>query len=917
MSDLVGRRVGPYEVRDQIGQGGMATVYRGYQTSLNRYVAIKVLPIWMAQDSQFVQRFRQEALAAGGLRHPNILTVLDAGTFEGQHYIVMDYASGGTLADRLRTGPMAPDQAAELIAQIADALDHAHRRGIVHRDIKPSNILLDEDGRPLLADFGIAQAMGTGPRLTQSGASIGTPEYMSPEQSQGERVDGRSDIYSLGIVLYQLLTGRVPFQATTPVATLYQVVHEPPPPPRRFNPNIPAYLENIILRALAKQPEQRFASAREMADALRQRRVVTPPPIITPRDATRLMAPPSPHTTPRHQSGSDTSSPAGAPAPTADQPKKRSAGVGILIGAISFLIVALLGGGIYLVISGRGGSNATPTAATANASVVQPASPTAAPTPTPAITVIEKIVVASMTPTFTPLPPTQTPIIVIVTVIPPTAAPTDTPTSAPTNTPRPTPSPTAVPIVASSKPGVILDFETFGTWRRGDEPYGSFVQSNERKHEGNYSGKLAYEIPAVEKHYVVFERIPPIAIPGQPDVLTLWVYGDGSNHYLNAWIQDSQGEVRQFTFGQIRHSGSWQPMAVSLDVKAPWPQGHIRGPDNGRLDYPISFDGLVLDVVPRAGVSTYSGAIYVDDLTTGGVAAPGQTAAPAATGSPTTPLAAPAPSGPLGGRIVYTAGNGATTDVVILDVASKGSRRLFPNARQPDIRKDGRVVFNGIGGDKNNLFSINADGSRETMNGLHPEDSYPHWSPSGESVVFQSTLGDGRERIYIQWDMTHAEEPKVLTVNGIHVYGRSPTWLENWRIAFSGCNYWAGGSHCGIWTVNSNGSGQPQQLTEQVQDRTSDSANGILLYASSATGNWEIYAIPVTGGAPRNLTNNPSQDVGATFSPDGGSIAFISNRDGGWGIWVMNADGSNPQKLIAVPNGFGQGWAEERLAWGP
>jgi serine/threonine-protein kinase len=893
----------------------MATVYRAYQTSLNRYVAIKILATWMAQDSQFVQRFRQEALAAGGLRHPNILNILDAGTLDGQHYIIMDYAPGGTLADRFRQGAISPDQAADLVAQIADALDHAHRRGIVHRDIKPSNILMDEDGRPLLADFGIAQAMGTGPRLTQSGASIGTPEYMSPEQSQGERVDGRSDIYSLGIVLYQMLTGRVPFQATTPVATLYQVVHEPPPPPRLLNPNIPPYLESIILRALAKQPEQRFASAKEMADALRQRRMVTPPPVVTARDKTQLINTAAPDAW--RKEGSSKPLPVVSSTRAPDQPEKRPVGLGMLIGIISFLIVALLGLGIYVILGGRGQSVATPTVVAANAPATEaPPSPTSAPTQTPAVMIIKEVLIATMTSTPTPVPPTQTPIIVFVTVIPPTETPTTRPRETPIPTPRPT-TPAAAPVAAApAKPGVIFDFETFGTWKRGDEPYGSFAQSNERKHEGNYSGKLTYEIPSVEKHYVVFERVPPIAIPGQPDALTLWVYGDGSNHYLNGWILDSQGEVRQVTFGQIRHTGAWQPMVASLNTKAPWPQGHIRGPDNGQLDYPISFDGLVLDVVPRTGAATYSGTIYVDDLTTGGTATPSQTASAVTPGSPAATTAPAAPSGPLGGRIVYAASNGSTTDVFILDVASKGSRRLFTNARQPDIRKDGRVVFDGIGGGKNNLFSINADGSRETMNGMHPEDSYPHWSPSGESAVFQSTLGDGKDRIYIQWDMTHAEEPQTFLVDRVHAFGRAPTWLENWRIAYSGCNYWAGGSHCGIWAVNSKGNSYPQQLSTQPEDRATDSANDILLYASKATGNWDIFAVPVTGGTPRNLTNNPSQDVGAAFAPDGGAIAFISNRDGGWGIWVMNTDGGNPQKLIAVPNGFGQGWAEERLAWG-
>jgi len=904
MSELGGRQIGPYEVREQIGQGGMATVYKAYQTSLNRYVAIKILPIWMAQDSQFVQRFRQEALAAGGLRHPNILAILDTGTYEGQHYIVMDYVSGGTLADQFRHGAVSEDQAADLIAQVADALDYAHRRGIVHRDIKPSNILMDEDGRPLLADFGIAQAMGSGPRLTQTNTSVGTPEYMSPEQGQGERVDGRSDIYSLGIVLYQMLTGRVPFQSTTPVATLYQVVHEPPPPPRLLNPAIPAYLESIILRCLAKQPAQRFATAKEMADALRQRRMVAP--IAAAGGETQLIAvAPAVGSAVHRQAGPTAPPPSAAPS---QQPRKRSAGLGVLVGAISVLIVALLGLGVYLVIGNGGRNAAMPTALTL-------ASPTPLPTQTPAVTVVEKVVIATNTATLTPLPPTQTPAVVVITVLAPTSTPAPTPTIAPSDTPRPAATVAPQATAAPAKPGVVLDFESFGTWKRGDEPYGTFVQSSERKHDGASSGKLAYDVPAADKHYVVFERVPALPISGQPAALTLWVYGDGSNHYLNGWIQDSAGEVRQFTFGQIRHADSWQPMVATFDPKAPWPQGHISGPDNSALDYPISFRGLVLDVVPKTGATKYTGTIFVDDLTTGATTA----AAPAPAGS--TPAgqataAAPAPTGPLTGRIVYAAANGGTTDVMILDVASKGTRGLFPNARQPDIRKDGRVVMDGIGGGKNNIFTINADGSRETMNGKHPEDSYPHWSPTGESATFQSTIGDGRERIYVQWDMTHAEEPKVVTVGGVHAYGRAPTWLPNWRIAFSGCNYWANGGNCGIWTINSDNSGAPQQLTERVEDRSNDSAGGVLLYSSSVSGNWEIYAIPVNGGAARNLTNSPSQDVGAAFSPDGAYIAFISNRDG-WGIWVMNADGSNPQKLLAVPTGFGSGWAEERLGWGP
>ena len=359
-------------------------------------------------------------------------------------------------------------------------------------------------------------------------------------------------------------------------------------------------------------------------------------------------------------------------------------------------------------------------------------------------------------------------------------------------------------------------------------------------------------------------------------------------------------------------------MTAWFDEKRGWPNEHVKGqggPDDGRLRFPASLYAIVLDAVPHGRAA--SGVIYLDELLVT------EQAAPRAQTNPASPVAGTAPSvsSALAGHIVYAAANGGTTDVMVLDVPTGGVRRLFPNARQPDIsRNTSRVVFNGVGGGKNNIFSINLDGSGEIMNGNYPEDSYPHWSPSGVSAVFHSTIGDGNEHIYTQRDMSHAEEPQPLKVKEQGVLGRFPTWLENWRIAYSGCDYWdpvARGSHCGIWTVNSDGSGAPQQLTEQMADHTTDSAGGVLLYVSQATGNWDIYAIPAAGGAPRNLTSSPSQEVGATFSPDGARIAFMSDRGGGWGIWVMDADGGNQQKLATVANGFGSDWPHERLAWGP
>jgi Tol biopolymer transport system component len=843
---------------------------------------------------------------------------------------VMDYITGGTLADRLRQGPLPPEEAAGLVAQIADALDYAHhqRPPLIHRDVKPSNILLDEGGRPILVDFGIAQAVSGGPRLTSFGQSIGTPEYMSPEQSQGLGVDARSDVYSLGVVLYEMIAGRVPFRGASITDVGYQVVHVPPAPPRQLNPHTPPYLESVILRALAKRPEDRFQTAGEMAQALRDRRVLTPVPAAA---AGAAMV----HSESARTAGRGAAAQVPVPRPQA-APPRRSRGLVVALVLVLAAVVALGGLVAYLVLRGGslGGATAGVTAPQpTEVAVVEPTAtpppPTATvppPTAEPAVTVL--VVTATGAPAVLP-PATETPT-AEATSLPPT--PTSTPSPQPT-TPPPTPTvrPTVKPAVAPAKPvaapakpvasGVVLDFENFGTWKRGNEPYGTFTQAKDQVHGGTASGKLAYDIPQVDKHYVVFSRAPAAPIGGQPDSLTMWVYGDGSNHFLNAWIKDSQAEIRQFTFGQVAHTG-WQPMTLQLDTSAPWPQAHISGTDNGNLDFPISLQGFVLDVAPRAGVSRYNGSIYLDDLVVGsggatstGAAAPSTSGPAAAAPQPTT--AAPAAVSCPTGHIVFAQGSGGTTNLMVVDVASKGVSTLFGNARQPDVRGDGRVILNATGGGKDNLFGINVSGGGERMISPHPEDSYPQWSPAGESAVFFSTQqGDGKERIYIQGNTNRVEEPQMMRINGRDAFGRDPTWLPTGRIAFSGCDYWEAGGRCGIWTVNPDGSG-PVQLTERMTDRSTDASGSTLLFASDMSGNWEVYAITdAAGSSPRNLTKSSSQDAGATFSPDGSCIAFMSDRDG-WGIWVMPSSGGSAQKLIGVPTGFGSAWQEDRLSWGP
>ncbi len=266
-----GDTFGLYRIEREIGRGGMAIVYLAYHQWLDRPVALKVLRSEFQQDQELVARFLVEARSAARLEHPNIVAVYDAGVVDGVHYLAMEYVEGETLADVLAriNGPLPIDFAISVTTQVASALDYAHRRGVVHRDVKPSNILVQENGKVLLTDFGIAHAVGLR-SPEQKAAVLGTPEYMSPEQAMGRAVDGRSDVYSLGIVVFHMLTGRPPFYGDNHRDILYAHVHQPLPDPRTMNANLPVDIVRVLDRATAKDPDDRYPTAGAFAQALRR-----------------------------------------------------------------------------------------------------------------------------------------------------------------------------------------------------------------------------------------------------------------------------------------------------------------------------------------------------------------------------------------------------------------------------------------------------------------------------------------------------------------------------------------------------------------------------------------------------------------------------------------------------------------------
>src|SRR5205807_3703532 len=262
---------GRYKIVSRLGSGGMADVYLAEDQQLGRKVALKLLHRRFAADPDFVERFRREAQAAAGLQHANIVSVYDRGSYEETYYIAMEYLPGRTLKQLVREeAPIDPIRAIDITVQILKAARFAHRRGVIHRDLKPHNVIIDDSDHAKVTDFGIARAGASD--MTETGSIMGTAQYLSPEQAQGHAVSAQADLYAIGIVLYELLTGRVPFDGDSPVTIALKQVSELPVPPSAYNPAIPPELDAIVLRALEKDPARRFADAAEMAASLEELR---------------------------------------------------------------------------------------------------------------------------------------------------------------------------------------------------------------------------------------------------------------------------------------------------------------------------------------------------------------------------------------------------------------------------------------------------------------------------------------------------------------------------------------------------------------------------------------------------------------------------------------------------------------------
>lgn len=831
MASLVGRTLGKYRVVARLGRGGMAEVYKAYQPGLDRYVGIKVLHGHLVDDQDFIGRFEREALAIGKLRHPSIVQAVDFDREGETYFMAMEFINGPTLKDEMKARkeankPFTLKEVSLIFSALCSAIDYAHSRGMVHRDIKPANVMINEEGQVVLTDFGIARIMGA-TQYTQTGALSGTPAYMSPEQGQGERGDERSDIYSLGVMLYEMVTGIVPYDADTPFAVIMKHISEPLPMPSTINPNVPEAVERVILKAMSKNPDDRYQTAGEMAIALRSAAGVSPDENLQNSPLTTISPPPQieeiEHSTglisaeertyspPSPDGGATVLSP-GSGATTITGAGKSQTMLPIFIGAGAIVAVLIVGGIIASVVWGN---------ASSEQEQAEHVTETAA-------------AIAAIT-------------------------------------------------TATAEQQASVNAQ-LAAERTAEAATAEFLAPTQTAQAATAA---AEQSAATE----VAQATRDAALVG------------GLLATVQAATAEAQGTAQAAT-----------AEAIASFTDTPTPTAT-----------PVPTD-----------TSTPAPVVVV----------------PTNTPTPAVPTDTPTPERPPipGGRLAFPVDDGGGKyDVYVVSMPDGSLINIIKGARQPNFRSDGqKLLVNGEGGGfGENVWEASAAGAIERPVSGSPSDLFPFYKNDGTTLVFSNPqLAFGSQGyqsyLFVQCSLRppNQESDKcaavadflvIVPAGGLgDVIGSHPVWtFPGDRIAYKGCNTWAGGGRCGMyivgsWATKRTSNGEtPQLLVDGSSVTPTDAKAGLITFMSRESGDWEVYVMPESGGQPVNVSNSPgSQDGVGTLSADGNWVAFASNRQGAWAVYAAPTSGGQVVKLFDFPkaNPWGAGdreWSNERMSWGP
>jgi serine/threonine protein kinase len=873
MQDLVGKTLGRYRIVAKLGQGGMAEVYKAYQPGLDRYVAIKVMHSHMIDDQDFLTRFEREAHAIGRLRHPNIVQALDFDREVNIYFMAMEYIGGPTLKEEFRARkamgkPFALAEVARIYTALCSAIDYAHTRGMVHRDLKPANVMINQEGQIVLTDFGIARILDA-TQHTRTGAMAGTPSYMSPEQGQGKKVDSRSDIYSLGVMLYELVTGSIPYDADTPIAVVMKHINEPLPLPTRLNPNLPVAVEQVILKAMAKQPEDRYQTAYELAQALREAVGLAPGDTLERNPLKALAAGPEDATQMRHATGPIT-------------PEEKAATAAAL-------------GGTHLSQTRPGVEDKT----------MPP--PDRSPVPTPAPAKISPLLIGGGVAVLLVVAAIIGAVLTSGEKKPDEDGATQT-AAALTHTDTQAATATAVWLAADDDRDGLTngEEEELGTLSHKRDTDEDDLDDKDELDQGTDPLKPDTDGDGLKDGVEVSRGLDPLNAdtdgdgipdakdpqPGEAPTLTPTspqpTPTEATKEAEPTPTPTSPPALPTATSKAVvavpptPAPPTWTPTPAESPTPVPTPTSEKPAMPGGKLAFPMDnglgkYDLFIVSMPDGQSLGKIQGAHQPNFR-------------------------------PDGAKLLVNGDGGSFGENVFQANTSGGIERAVSSNPQdlfPFYNPGGnRIVFS------NPELVLGGDGGRNSYifvqcNAIPPsEESDPQCQNLATMGILLPDGGMG------------------------DIIGQRPVWATNDQIYYDGCNTWKGGGTCGLFVVASwankinSGGETPRLILADTSAFATDAKAGLVAYHSYASGNADAYVMNLDGSGVVNLSNSPANDGLPTISPNGRWVAFASDRSGVWAIWAAPAGGGAAVHLFDFPKPNpwatgGRDWHQERLSWGP